>query len=98
LRLFIANTPEGEHKRNKEEKGKVNEKFWEERIGYFPSYDTGHIENAASNNSSIVTCVFVTAVTFLSNHCLATIRDTHTDTQIDGRIFLIRPLRWAQVP
>jgi hypothetical protein len=24
--------------------------------------------------------------------------DTHRDTQTDGRYFLIRPLRWAQVP
>jgi hypothetical protein len=30
---------------------------------------------------------------------LATIwGDTHTDTQTDGRDFLFRPLRWAQVP
>jgi hypothetical protein len=27
-------------------------KFWEELIAYFPRYDTGHIENDASNNSS----------------------------------------------
>jgi hypothetical protein len=43
----------------------INEKFWEERIAYFPSYDTVRIENAAFNNSSMVACVFVTAVTFL---------------------------------
>jgi hypothetical protein len=30
-----------------------NKKFWEELIAYFPWYDTGHIENDASNNSSI---------------------------------------------
>jgi hypothetical protein len=24
--------------------------------------------------------------------------DTHTDTKTDGRDFLIRPLRWAQMP
>jgi hypothetical protein len=76
---------------------KKYKKFWEELIAYFPSYDTGHIENDASNNSSIVACVFVTAVTFLPSRCL-TIGDTHTDTQADGRDFLIRPLRWAQVP
>jgi hypothetical protein len=71
----------------------INEKFWEERIAYFPWHDTGHTENDASNNSSIVTCVFVTAVTFLPsrflatigglllNRCLATIWvDTHTHT------------------
>jgi hypothetical protein len=51
----------------------VNKKFWEELIAYFPWYDTGHIENDASNNSSIVGCAFVTAVTFLPSSCLATI-------------------------
>jgi hypothetical protein len=50
-----------------------NKKFWEELIAYFPWYDTGHIENNASNNSSIVSCVFVTAVTFLPSRCLARI-------------------------
>jgi hypothetical protein len=70
----------------------------------------GHIGNNVSNNSSIVACVFVTAVAFLPSRCLvmiggflpscclAMIEDTHTDTQTDGRDFLIRPLRWAQVP
>jgi hypothetical protein len=47
-------------------------KFWEELIAYFPWIDTGHIENDASNNSSIVACVFVTAVTLLPSRCLAT--------------------------
>jgi hypothetical protein len=32
----------------------------------------GHIENEASNNTSIVACVFVTAVKFLPSRCLAT--------------------------
>jgi hypothetical protein len=50
-----------------------NKKLWEELIAYFPSYDTGHIENDASDNSSIAACVFVTAVTFLPGRCLATI-------------------------
>jgi hypothetical protein len=72
----------------------MNKKFWEELIAYFPWYDTGHIENNASNNSSIVACVFVTAVTFLPSRCLATIGgvlqsrclarigdDTHTHRQ-----------------
>jgi hypothetical protein len=27
-----------------------DKKFWEELIAYFPWYDTGHIENDASNN------------------------------------------------
>jgi hypothetical protein len=51
-----------------------NNKFWEELIPYFPWYDTGHIENDASNNSSIVACVFVTAVTFPPSRCLAKTR------------------------
>jgi hypothetical protein len=34
----------------------------------------GNTENYASNNSSIVACVFVTVVTFLPSRCLATIR------------------------
>jgi hypothetical protein len=52
----------------------MNKQFSKELIAYFPWYDTGHIENDASNNSSIVACVFVTAVTFLPSRCLATIR------------------------
>jgi hypothetical protein len=52
----------------------INKKFWEELIAYFPWYDTGHIENDASNNSSIVARVFVTAVTFLRCRFLATTR------------------------
>jgi hypothetical protein len=52
---------------------KSNMKFWEELIPYFPWYDTGHIENDASNNSTIVACVFFTALTFLPSRCLATI-------------------------
>jgi hypothetical protein len=50
-----------------------NKKFWEELIVYFPWYDTDHIENDVSNNSSIVACVFVTMVTFLPSRCLAMI-------------------------
>jgi hypothetical protein len=34
-----------------------NNKFWEELIAYFPSYDTDRYENDASNKSSIVACV-----------------------------------------
>jgi hypothetical protein len=45
--------------------------FWEELIAYFPWYDTGRIENDASNNSYIIACVLV--VTFLPSRCLATI-------------------------
>jgi hypothetical protein len=51
----------------------LNQRFWEELIAYFPIYDTGHTENDDSNNSSIVACVFVIAVTFLPSRCLATI-------------------------
>jgi hypothetical protein len=40
---------------------------------YFPSYDTGHIENYASNNYSILASVFVTAVMFLPSRCVAKI-------------------------
>jgi hypothetical protein len=58
-----------------------NQKFWEELIAYFPWYDTGHIENDASNNSPIVACVFVTVVKFLPSRCLATMgKDTDTRT------------------
>jgi hypothetical protein len=50
----------------------LSKKFYEELIAYFPRCDTGHIENVA--------CVFVTAVKFLPNRCLATIRG-HTHSQ-----------------
>jgi hypothetical protein len=50
-----------------------NKKLWEELIACFPWYDTGHVENDASNSSYIVACIFVTAVTFLLSRCLATI-------------------------
>jgi hypothetical protein len=50
------------------------------------------IENDASNNYSTFACVFVAAVTFSLSRCLATIGDTHTDTQTDGRDFLNMPL------
>jgi hypothetical protein len=52
---------------------RLQKKFWEELIAYFPWYDTDHIENDTSNNSSSVACVFVTAVTFLPSRCLAMI-------------------------
>jgi hypothetical protein len=54
-------------------------------MAYFLWYDTDGIENDASNNSSIVACVFVAAVTFIPSRCLETIRDTHIDTETDGR-------------
>jgi hypothetical protein len=52
---------------------KYNKKFLEELIAYFPWYDTDHNEIDASNNSSIVACLFVTRVTLLPSRCLATI-------------------------
>jgi hypothetical protein len=52
-----------------------NKKFWEELIAYFPWHDRDRIEIDVSNNSSIVGCVFVTAVTFLPSRCVATIRE-----------------------
>jgi hypothetical protein len=61
----------------------ANKKFREELIAYFPWYDTDHIENDASNNSSIVARVFLTLVPFLTSRCLAMIgeyTDTHTHT------------------
>jgi hypothetical protein len=48
-------------------------KFWLKLIAYFPWYDKSHIENDAANNSYIVACVFVTAVTFLPSRWLAMI-------------------------
>jgi hypothetical protein len=55
-------------------------------IAYFSWYNTGNIENDASNNSSIVACVFVTAVTFLPSRCLANqIRWTSQKLQEDYR-------------
>jgi hypothetical protein len=44
----------------------LGKKFWEEQIAYFPWYDTDRIENDASNNDSIVACVFVATVKFLT--------------------------------
>jgi hypothetical protein len=41
------------------------------------------IENDAFNNYSIVARVFVAAVMFLIIRCVATIGDTHADTQTD---------------
>jgi hypothetical protein len=54
-------------------KHSCNKEFWEELISYCPWYDTGHIENGASNNNSIVAYVFVTTVKFLPSRCLTTI-------------------------
>jgi hypothetical protein len=35
----------------------INKKLWEELFAYFPSYDTGHIENNESNNLLLL-CVY----------------------------------------
>jgi hypothetical protein len=66
----------------------------EELIVNFVSYDTDHIDNDASNNSSIVACVFVVMGTFLPSRCLATIAEY---TLMEG-IYKVRRLRWAKVP
>jgi hypothetical protein len=50
----------------------INKNFWEELIAYFPYYDTGHIENEESKIFSILACVIVNAVTFLTTRYLAT--------------------------
>jgi hypothetical protein len=57
------------------------------RTNYLLSFDTtmNGIENDASNNKYIVKCVFLVMVKFLSCCCLATIGDTHSNTQTDGR-------------
>jgi hypothetical protein len=66
-KFWSDNPKEWDHLRDEGIDGMLilNKKFWEELIAYFPWYDTGHIENDASNNSSIVACAFVTAATFL---------------------------------
>jgi hypothetical protein len=51
--------------------GRKSNKFSEELITTFLWYDTGSIENDASNNFSFVARVFVTAVTFLLSRFLA---------------------------
>jgi hypothetical protein len=87
----------------------INKKFWEELIVYFPWYYTDHIENDASNSSSIVACVLFVALKFLPSRCLWTTRefllsrcltateDTYMDTQNGGKDLWSRPLRWAQM-
>jgi hypothetical protein len=47
--------------------------FWEETIAYFPLTLYERKENDVPQNSSIVACVFVAAVTFLPSLYLATI-------------------------
>jgi hypothetical protein len=75
------------------------------------SFDKDRTENDTSNNSSTV-ALFVATGTCLPSRCLAKKgrihfterlpsndrRDTHTDTQTDGRDLWSTPLRWAKVP
>jgi hypothetical protein len=61
-----------------------NKKYWEELIAYFPWYATGHIENDALNNFSILACVFVTAVTFLPSRCIGRFLRSRYLTTIRG--------------
>jgi hypothetical protein len=70
--------------------GVYYKKFWEEQITYFPLYDMDRIENDASNNSSIVACVFDAAVTFLLSRCLATIGDTQMTHRLMVGIYKVR--------
>jgi hypothetical protein len=62
----------GGSQRQSEQDGKQNKKYWEELIAYFSCYYTAHVENDASDTSSIVVCVFVAMSIFLQSHCLAT--------------------------
>jgi hypothetical protein len=71
-------------KKNKLEKI-YNKNFWEELIAYFYWNNADRIENDESNGSFILTCIFVAAVKFVLSRCLVRMRETHTDTQIDGR-------------
>jgi uncharacterized protein YcfL len=47
--------------------GKIGkQKLWEETIAYFFFwYDTDHTENNSRDNTSVVTCVFMTTLIFL---------------------------------
>jgi hypothetical protein len=51
----------------------------ERSISYVPRYDTNRIENDASNNASILTCVFVTEVMLFTGHYLATTKGIFTE-------------------
>jgi hypothetical protein len=88
FKVLSRNLPEGPRKSTKQEVLGRNDRLL---------YNTSHIENDASNNSSTVACAFVTAVTFLPSRCLAKIRgfllsrclatiegnrQTHTDNDV----------------
>jgi hypothetical protein len=70
-------------------------KFWVELNAYFPWYHTARIENDASNNSSVVAYVFVTAVTFFTEVLPGNDKGKHKGTQTDRRDLWCTPLRWA---
>jgi hypothetical protein len=53
----------GRARHNNKHTLEFKQEFLEDLIVYFPGYYMDHIENNASNNSSIVACVFVVAVT-----------------------------------
>jgi hypothetical protein len=101
----VADVPGGVSPNRADE---FNKKFWEELFAYFPWYDTGLIENDASNNSSIVACYRdnVSTQPLPSNDrgvftelLPSNDKAMHIQTQrLMGGIFLTRPLRWAQVP
>jgi hypothetical protein len=59
-------------RKRKDEKGKERKEVLGSTNRQF--LPTERMENDASNNSSIVTCVFIAAVTFLPSRCLAMIR------------------------
>jgi hypothetical protein len=81
---------------------KLNKKFCERLIVYFPSYGTDRTEDDVSSNSYIVTCVFVAMVTFLPSRCLEQMGEfylavalqryggAHIDTQTDEEIYEVR--------
>jgi hypothetical protein len=72
---------------------KKKKTFWEDLIAHFPWYDTDHIKNDASKNSSIVAYVFVTAETFLPSRCLATIKGFFTEPlPSNDKVIFIEPL------
>jgi hypothetical protein len=50
---------------------------WQELIFYFHLYDTYPIDNDASNNYSIIACVFVASVTFLTEPLPSNERGIH---------------------
>jgi hypothetical protein len=69
-----------------------NKKFWEELITYILRFDMDRVDNDTSNNSSIVACVLVAAVTFLPNPCLAMIRVYTQTHRLMGGIYEVRRL------